>query len=522
MLKRYVRPETVFFLLLWLGLLRFGGTGMMRDPGMFWHTAVGERIIDNRDFFDRDPYSFTHQGETWIPNQWFCECLFALLYRLGGLDALLLFTVTLLAGLYTWVAARLIRAGFHWSLAVFVVVLVLVASSSHFHVRPHIGSIVFLGITQGLLCDVEMGRAPFRRLFWLVPLFILWTNWHGAVLGGLATLAVTLLGWGAFTLLGRSSPLAVRSFGMAVGLFLLCAVTILVNPYGIGIPRAWYSILGTGELSRIIKEHAPLNPLSADGAAVLFVGALYIAAVTSAWPAGLRVTWLVPIIWFLATTRGIRHAPLFAVTAALALADLVPLTGWAQRLAKARDDLFFFPPKMPALSWQALVLPAFCVVGALALQAGGVSVPLVGRGWAQPDDPIWPIEVAADLARYEHTFSNGTPIFNEYSQGGYLIKYHPGYKVFVDDRCELYRPEWLTEYVDAEHQNTAEHLKGWKIQYEERPNRSYPWFDFALTVTDSEEHPSAFDRYFHDSPEWVLVRRGKAASFYRRREATHE
>ena len=41
------------------------------------------------------------------------EAALALLHRLGGLDSILLVSTTILAGLYTWLAHRLLRAGLH-------------------------------------------------------------------------------------------------------------------------------------------------------------------------------------------------------------------------------------------------------------------------------------------------------------------------------------------------------------------------------------------------------------------------
>ena len=37
----------------------------------------------------------------------------------------------------------------------------------------------------------------------------------------------------------------------------------------------------------------------------------------------------------------------------------------------------------------------------------------------------------------------GTRIFCEYAYGGFLIYHAPGYRVFIDDRCELFGDEFL-------------------------------------------------------------------------------
>ena len=50
-MKRFFRPETALFFGLWLVLMVGGQSRFFRDPGTFWHVAVGERIIEY-GFFD--------------------------------------------------------------------------------------------------------------------------------------------------------------------------------------------------------------------------------------------------------------------------------------------------------------------------------------------------------------------------------------------------------------------------------------------------------------------------------------
>src|SRR5207247_1486579 len=139
-----------------------------------------------------------------------------------------------------------------WLFGVLLAVLLFFASSYHFHPRPHLATIVLMGWTFARLCDVENGRRSLRSLIWLVPVFILWTNLHGGVLGGVAT----------------------------------------------------------------------------------------VGCVAAGWP---RITWLIPLIWLYLACRSIRHGPLFAVTACVGLADLLPQTRFANLLKKHAPDLYVEP-----------------------------------------------------------------------------------------------------------------------------------------------------------------------------------
>src|SRR5208283_3461837 len=140
MLRRFWRAETGFFLGIWLFLMVMGRSRLFRDPGTFWHTAAGHWIFSTGQLIDTDPFSFTFAGKPWVAYEWLGECLMAVPDGIGGLDMLLLATATVLAGLYTWAAHRLLKSGLHWLPAAFLTMLTLAVSANHLHVRPHIST----------------------------------------------------------------------------------------------------------------------------------------------------------------------------------------------------------------------------------------------------------------------------------------------------------------------------------------------------------------------------------------------
>jgi hypothetical protein len=183
----WYRAETGFFLAIWLYLLWLGQGQFLLDPGIYWNTVLGQRTLERWDVPRAEEFSFTKTGQPWRSHQWLSQCGMALLHALGGLDMLVVAAATGLALLYTWAAHRLLRAGWHWLPAAFVVALAIQASRYHLLARPHLLSIALFGLVLARLADFEVGRIGLRGLLWLPPLFVLWTNCHGAVLGGLAT-----------------------------------------------------------------------------------------------------------------------------------------------------------------------------------------------------------------------------------------------------------------------------------------------------------------------------------------------
>ena len=334
-----------FFLACGSGFLFPAEGALFSDPGVFWHTRVGQEILSSGQLPLSDHLSFTCAGKPWAASQWLGECALALLHDLSGLDGILLGTATLLACFYTWLVRRLLRMGIEWSIALFTVVLAIAASSYHFHPRPHLLTLVLLGYTFARLCDCEAGRIPLRRLWWLVPVFVIWSNAHGGVIGGVATLSVTIVGWGLWKILGRSSPLAsYRQLIPLCCLVLCCGLTTLVNPYGWEVPRIWFSLIRSPVIPQIMEEHRSLAQTPAAWT-VLLLAALYVFALVGMMPRWPPVTWLTPIAWFYLASANVRHGPLFATTAAVALAEILPHVRWVVWISGGEPELFPTPPE---------------------------------------------------------------------------------------------------------------------------------------------------------------------------------
>lgn len=502
-LSRLVGPGAVAFVALWLLLLAGGRSSFFRDPGTFWHVTTGEHILAD-GFIRADPYTFTFGGTWWVPYQWLGEVGMALAHRAGGFDLLLLGACTILAATFATVAARLLATGLNPVLGGVVVLLGLAAAASHFHVRPHLVTIAGMALTTMLLVDVDAGRAPVRRLMWLVPAFVVWTNVHGGVLAGMGTVGLVGAGWVALWLVGRDGPVRTRAdAGWACGAAAGCVLSSLVNPYGLDLLKTWHVIMGEPALTQIVQEHSPLDPAAAYAWPVFGLAALYLFVLAGVPRRDFRVTWFLPAIWLVLACDRVRHAPLFAVVTLVVVAAAWPHTRWAVWLARHRPDVYQ-PGDARTGFWPDIWLPASVVALAVALQLSRVEAPVAGTGWAQLDPAHWPIELVDALKAYEPR-SPGEPnrLFNDYIDGGFVIYHAPGYKVFVDDRCEVFGGDWLLAFVRAGTEDTSTAMRSWEDRYGR--------FDFALTRAGT-----GFDDYFRTAPGWMLVKRTDGASFYRR------
>ncbi len=502
-MTRIVGPGGAAFVVLLLLLLAGGRSNFFRDPGTFWHVTTGEKILAD-GFLRTDPYTFTFGGTWWVPYQWLGEVAMALAHRAGGFDLLLLGACTILAATFAALFARLYATGLNPVLAGVVLLVGLAAAASHFHVRPHLFTIAGMAMTTMLLTDIDACRAPLRRLLWLVPGFVVWTNVHGGVLAGMGTVGLAAAGWVGLWLVGRDGPARSRAdAAWACAAVAGCLLSSLVNPYGLDLLKTWHVIMGEPALKAIVQEHSALDPAAPYAWPVFALAALYLFVLVGVPRRELRVSWLLPAVWFVLTCDRVRHAPLFAVVTLVVVAAAWPHTRWAEWLARHRPDVYQ-PRDGRTGFWPNVWLPALLVGLAAFLQVGRIEVPVIGAGWARLDGAHWPVEILPELKAHEpRSPADPHRLFNGYIDGGFVIYHAPGYKVFVDDRCEVFGGAWLLAFVRAESEGTADAVAAWEARYGR--------FDFALTRTGD-----GFDTYFAAAPGWECVTRTGVASFYRR------
>jgi hypothetical protein len=503
---RFLRTETVVFLGLFFLFMMLGRDKVFTDPGSLWHVVVGQRILSTGELIRTDPFSFTAAAKPWLSQAWLFDVGVALLYRVAGLSAILLVHVTIVCALFAWLARRARRAGIHPLIAVLIAGWALFASSYNLHPRPNLLTIVLIGWTFARLCDFEAGRISLRGLAWLVPAYVLWTNIHGGVPGGVAMLVAAAAGWGLAGLLGWQTPLTdVKKRAGFIAITLACALTPLVNPYGPGLLPVWFGLMGSSVLPRTIMEHLPLMQTGTTGLTVVSFALLYLAALVGTLPARPRLAWLMPLVWLALTWTRIRYGPLFAVTAAISLAEMFPHVRWVAWLARKGSVTCVVQPPSAETSlraaWRPALIPALVVFSAAILQLAAIPVPVLGAGWAQLDPEHWPLDLLPELRAYQQSRPKGTPVFNDMFFGGFLIYFTPDLRVFIDDRCELYGDQGIEDYADA-FRNHPERIEQWADHY---------GLDLALVQAGE-----GFDPYLRTAAGWKEVGRTRNAALYRR------
>lgn len=472
--------------------------GLFRDSGSLWHPVVGE-LIQQQGWIRLDPFSHTFAGKTWIPFQWLAEVAMARLYAWAEFDGIFWATVAIFGSMFGWLAGRAVRAGCHPILALLLLTLTFMECCHHFHARPHLVTMASMCILFALLSDIETGKIRLLNILWVVPLFALWANLHGGVLGGWGTLAIVFAGWGVWWLIGWSSPIrSWKTVGFLALVFAGATASFLLNPYGFDLIKMWQNVM-QADLPKIISEHRPLDPFSTLGLIVIGEALLYVLILAGTWPMRPRVVWLLSLVWLYLGMSRVRHAPLFSLVAMIAMIDMLPNTYWMRWLAQ-RSDLYVAPKPDDQVEtrWGKIggrLFPLLILVLPL----------LSGIRFVKLDEDVWPLELIPELKQLAQQLD--TKLFNEDRLAGMVIRYVPGMKVFIDDRCELYGEAFLMDYVDGMRDRPDYWIERWETQY---------GINVALTIADDPEtdRKSKFTEYFKKSPHWKLVKEVKAGCLF--------
>ena len=418
---------------------------LLTDCDTGWHIRTGDWIVANHGVPAHDIFSFSMAGHPWYAWEWLSEVLFAWLNSCGGLAAVVLFSILLIAVTFL-LLFRLARRKSNAIVALVVTMAAAAASSVHWLARPHLITLLFMVLFCGALERVRDGRTRLAGVPYLALLpgaTILWTNLHGGFFVGILTIAA----YGGGELLKAAfsaDPEERRSAAQRAGRYLLCALACLVaslaNPYFYRLHVHVWQYVSDPYQSQHIMEFLSLS--FHHPAAIFFEGMLMLSAATAFWcvSRGRFTEPLLLAMWGHAALLAARNIPIFMIVAA-------PL------VARAMEEWLALLPELHVAEWVRRGVRKFNLVAAetsdtdsiarwhLASVAGAAVVAALlyapsppERFRAEFDPKSFP---AAAVDRLRHDPSARIFTFDQW--GDYLIyRLYPGTKVFVDGRSDFY------------------------------------------------------------------------------------
>jgi hypothetical protein len=272
------------------------------------------------------------------------------------------------------------------------------------------------------LCQSQHQRGGWT-VAWVIPLTTFVANIHGGFLALPGIVATAAIGHVVSGPWNQERVRNAAKFGLA---FIGSCAAALVNPYGWDLYRHVGNLLVSSGVTTLIVEYqpAPFGKPETQALEVVLLSLVGLPALVSRRVDRYHLAHL--LLWLHLALTSIRNAPLFALAAAPALAQLIdglPLS--------FRHVLSKFPAR-------SIYIPA--IAASLLLLA------VAGANFGGFDRARWPFSALDTLNRQP----GSARLFHEQDWGGLIAaETQPIRKSYLDDRFELFGKESILEYIKA-------------------------------------------------------------------------
>ncbi len=412
----------------------------IRDPELWTHLALGRALVTGEYRFGTDPLSYTTAGVYWANHAWLFDLgLYLVFQNLGPVALALLKPLAVAVLVGTWLLSR--RSGSNLSLPAVGAVVGVIALAPKLALQPMLASTVLFAVTVGLLTrHVDPKRPADRRVWLLVPLFVLWVNLDSWFL--LGPLAVFLF-WAGERLSGAGER---RLPSQLLG---ACVIACVLSPHHVFAFQLPIE-LSPGVLASGLRDDPRFARFFQRGYAGLFdnpdwYARIPAAALVGLFGAGLVSCFLCPkaradgrlFVWLLGAALGAWNARLIPLFVAVAVPVLV----------LNFQDVGVRAAAEPRVRWRRVA------VGALV---GAAGVGLLGFAWlggplgVRPDRRrvAWEVQPDAGLQRGAETraewrrngqLTDSDRVFHLHpDSAGYAHWFAPGERCFLDHRLALF------------------------------------------------------------------------------------
>jgi hypothetical protein len=242
-------------------------------PGAFsvdsWLELVTGRLIWASGVPHHETLTLLAHGAPWIDQQWLSQLASYGLYALGGLGLLGLVNVALLTGgvAFATFAGRRFGAPFVSTVIALPLGLIMIAPARE--VRTQTFVVPLFALLVYLLA--RDSRRPSARVYWCLPLLVVWANLHGTV-----TMAAGLVALHGVVILFERRRMvfhSLRAWRRPVALIAGSAVAITATPYGLSIINYYRTTMVSSTLRHAVSEWQPVtsSPLTAAALAIVAV-----------------------------------------------------------------------------------------------------------------------------------------------------------------------------------------------------------------------------------------------------------
>jgi hypothetical protein len=482
-------------------------TRTIQDPDFWWHLRAGQLIIQHGGLLGNDPFTYTVPGNHWTMHEWLNDVLFAIEYAIGGMGliVLVLSAVTWAGLVCVMQKARLRRPG-RGALGAGMLIAV-VAGFPIWGPRVQMITFAFAALTL-LLVERHLMRGG-KAIWWLVPLFLVWSNFHSGFVIGLGFIAIILVAELAGGWLRMPDPASTSRLRPLLFVLLACTAVSMINPNG---PTILLYALGTqtsGAQQSLIQEW--FSPNFHDWE-VLIYGAMLLGLVmmiVANRHIRARDAALVLVTGAL-SLQSARHIALLVAAATPVFIDQLAMASPRMRAAVRRMRRSPATPR-PAVRVQPPLLFRATASALVVAALGGIALAwLIPKMHVPAYSLVYAREFPVCAAQWLSGALEPLKIFNQYGEGGYLsYKLSPrGDKLYIFGDAALMGDALLYQYATVE---TAQ--PGWDSIIR-AAGTDVVLYDVNTPLADLMEHSAGWVKVYQDSLSVAFVATDKVASLH--------
>jgi len=433
--NKFIKITVFILILVFYGSLLVHKIELPSGDDMGRHLKNGELILhgDFRIIYS-NLYTYTEPEHPFVNHNWLFAVMAYLVYLVTGWTGLTILKIIVLLSAFCLVFSIAVRKSNFW-LASFLSVPTIMILMARTTLRPEMMSFLFIAATLYLLADLDEHPRN-NKIFWLVPIQLLWVNMHLFFIVG-----ITMVGGFLIEKISknynniRKNQVIKKLSVLLLALFLVT----LINPNG--LTGALYPVNIFNNYGIDVLENNPpsyflkINPPFDNIPIIIFEWAVVIFAVSLL--INLKNFSLFYFLFATATAIGG-----FAMFRLLSFFGLIFLPATSYNLKNS----FSWLEKNFNKSFSVINLARVAVV--IFILSISYLIVLVNTGGLlsniKPGLGLIPNSNQAADFFVEKNIEG--PIFNDFDSGSYLInRLYPKWKIFVDNRPESHSSTFLAE-----------------------------------------------------------------------------
>jgi len=473
------------------------------DLDIWTHLKTGEIILHEKYIPATDIFSFTRLGEHWPSHRWLFQVLVYFVFTKWQAQGLILLQcyITVLSFFILFLIGRSLTQSY-LEIGIFIF-LTAYASITRFNIRPEIFSLLFFGLYLYFL-RFYLDK---KRIWFLIPIQILWVNFHiyfilGPALVFLFILSEVLRRKAKFlpSMWREGFALSDAAFKRLLKLFIFTSLASLLNQGGIQgalYPFVVFKEILTGESAIFCKYIQELQPTFnvikklGNFYYILIFACFSLMAINYRRLKIVEILLAVSFFWFGLTVRNVSFFAFVAYLIIISyISSTIDKTSSNIKIEIPFRKLFYiclrFGLGIFLILWMGFKIRVLANQGYFDFEAKEFKSSLSGM-----DKRRFP-EKAVDFI-----LANGVPksMLNDFNSGSYLIgRGYPQRKVFIDGRTEVYGAAFFNDYQKT--------MDG-DISLFEKTVEKYD-ISAVLLTTISSYIPSIVS-HIYKSPQWKLV-----------------